>query len=91
MREIFQQSPFKADLKRVSRSGRYKSDDVLEVVAMLANDETLPERYHVHALTGNWKDFRDCHVKPDLVLIYQKPDDTRLLLVRLGSHSELGL
>ena len=34
--------------------------------------------------------FRDCHVKPDLVLIYEKPDDDTLRLVRLGSHSELG-
>ena len=44
-----------------------------------------------HALTGDWKDYRDCHVKPDLVLIYQKPDSATLRLVRLGSHSELGL
>ncbi len=77
--------------KRISRSGRYKSEDVLGVIAMLANDELLPERYRDHGLTGNWKDFRDCHIKPDLVLIYQKTDDKRLLLVRLGSHSELGL
>jgi mRNA interferase YafQ len=40
------------------------------------------------ALTGDWKDHRDCHVKPDLVPIYQKPDADTL---RLGSHSELGL
>ena len=44
-----------------------------------------------HALTGNWRDYRDCHIKPDLVLIYQKPESDILRLVRLGSHSELGL
>lgn len=33
--------------------------------------------------------FQDCHIKPDLVLIYQKPDDERLVLARFGSHSEL--
>ncbi|MCW5584238.1 MAG: type II toxin-antitoxin system mRNA interferase toxin, RelE/StbE family, partial [Gammaproteobacteria bacterium] len=38
-----------------------------------------------------WADHRDCHIKPDLVLIYRKPDDDTLELVRLGSHSELGL
>ncbi|WLV67219.1 type II toxin-antitoxin system YafQ family toxin [Pseudomonas aeruginosa] len=48
-------------------------------------------RHRDHALTGDWKDHRDCHVKPDLVLIYQKPDADTLRLVRLGSHSELGL
>jgi len=41
-------------------------------------------------MTGNWTDFRDCHVRPDLVLIYRKVGDDALQLVRLGSHSELG-
>jgi mRNA interferase YafQ len=42
-------------------------------------------------LTGDWKDHRDCHIKPDLVLIYRKPEDSVLHLVRLGSHAELSL
>ncbi|MDO8813248.1 MAG: type II toxin-antitoxin system YafQ family toxin [Gallionella sp.] len=91
MRGVFQQSLFKTDLKRVSRSGRYKLEDVLDVITKLANDEPLVERHRDHALTGEWKDCRDCHIKPDLVLIYQKPNDKILQLVRLGSHSELGL
>ena len=91
LREIFQQSQFKTDLKRVSRSGRYKLEDVLDVITQLASDEPLAERHRDHALTGKWKTFRDCHIKPDLVLIYQKPNDTTLQLVRIGSHSELGL
>jgi mRNA interferase YafQ len=57
----------------------------------LVEDEPLEIRHRDHALTGDWKDHRDCHVKPDLVLIYQKPDDETVRLVRLGSHSELGL
>jgi mRNA interferase YafQ len=57
----------------------------------LANDKPLAEKYRDHALTGEWKDYRDCHIKPDLVLIYRKPDEEVLQLVRLGSHSELGL
>jgi mRNA interferase YafQ len=91
MREVFQQSQFKTDLKRVSRSGRYKLEDVLDVITKLASDEPLAERHRDHALIGEWKDFRDCHIKPDLVLIYQKPNDKILQLVRIGSHSELGL
>jgi mRNA interferase YafQ len=43
------------------------------------------------ANTGNWKDHWDCHIKPDLVLIYQTPDENTLQLVRLGSHVALGL
>jgi mRNA interferase YafQ len=64
---------------------------LLEVVDMLAADKPLPRRNFDHPLTGEWNDHRDCHVRPDLVLIYRKPDDTSLELVRLGSHSELGL
>jgi mRNA interferase YafQ len=91
VREVFQQSQFKIDLKRVSRSGRYKLEDVLDVITKLASDEPLAERHRDHALTGEWKDSRDCHIKPDIVLIYRKFDDKILQLVRIGSHSELGL
>ena len=58
---------------------------------MLAADAVLPVRNRDHALTGEWSDHRDCHLRPDLVLIYRKPDSKRLELVRVGSHSELGL
>lgn len=61
------------------------------VLAVLIDDAPLELRHRDHALTGNWQDHRDCHVKPDLVLIYQKPDASTLRLVRLGSHAELGL
>ena len=44
-----------------------------------------------HPLSGEWSDHRDCHIRPDLILIYRKPDETSLELVRLGSHGELGL
>ena len=71
---------------------RVKLDDNLHaVLSKLLADQPLESRHRDHGLTGNWKDHRDCHIKPDLVLIYQKPDDLWLRLVRLGSHSELGL
>jgi mRNA interferase YafQ len=62
-----------------------------QTVNLLAADETLPQRYHDHALTGNWEGYRDCHFRFDLVLIYRKLDGELLELTRLGSHSELGL
>ena len=67
------------------------AQDFTEIVRAPASDELLAEKYRDHALTGDWKDHRDCHIKPDLVLIYQKPDEGTMRLVRLGSHSELGL
>lgn len=93
MRTIKQTGQFKRDLKREAKSS-YRAvlaNDFTEIVRALAADEVLPEKYRDHALTGDWKDHRDCHIKPDLVLIYRKPDDADLHLVRLGSHSELGL
>jgi mRNA interferase YafQ len=84
---------FKRDYKR-EKSGRYAKAldaDLSMVVNLLAADEPLPRRNFDHALSGEWKDFRDCHIRPDLILIYRKPDKDNLDLVRLGSHSELGL
>lgn len=93
MRTIRQSGSFKRDLKRESKGQHRKAlqNEFVPLVATLAQDQPLDARYRDHALTGNWKDHRDCHVKPDLVLIYRKPDDETLELVRLGSHSELGL
>ena len=51
----------------------------------------LAPQHRDHPLSGTWADHRDCHVKPDLVLLYQKPDAKTLLLVRLGSHAKLEL
>lgn len=84
---------FKRDYKR-EKSGRHsKTLDaaLMEVLNLLTADKPLPPRSYDHPLIGEWADHRDCHIKPDLILIYRKPDDEHLDLVRLGSHSELGL
>lgn len=93
MRTIEWTSRFKRDYKRESR-GRHRAtlDDLLAtVVDTLANDRPLEPGHHDHALSGEWRDFRDCHLRPDLLLIYQESGDDLLRLVRLGSHSALGL
>ena len=92
MRSVRHTQRFKRDYRR-EKSGRYRRSldtDLADTVNLLANDEALPRRYFDHALSGEWRDFRDCHIKPDLILIYRKPDAESLELVRLGSHSELG-
>jgi mRNA interferase YafQ len=93
MRTIKWTGQFKRDYKREGK-GPYRAtlnDDLFPVVDLLANDQALDPRLCDHPLSGDWKDHRDCHIKPDLVLIYMKPDADTLRLVRLGSHSELGL
>ena len=84
---------FKRDYRRElsGRHARTLDAALMEVVNQLAADMPLPRRNFDHPLSGTWADHRDCHIKPDLVLIYRKPDDETLELVRMGSHSELGL
>jgi mRNA interferase YafQ len=93
MRTIEQTGQFKRDYKREAKGLHRQTlaNDFVSILTTLANDQPLAEKHRDHALTGDWKDHRDCHVKPDLVLIYRKPNDAVLQLVRLGSHSELGL
>ena len=79
MRKIRRLNQFKRDYKREAKGQHYATLDacLAPVLAALIRDEPLAERYRDHALTGKWKDCRGCHIKPDLV--------------RLGSHSELGI
>ncbi|WQX78632.1 type II toxin-antitoxin system YafQ family toxin [Helicobacter pylori] len=61
-----------------------------KVVGNLATEQPLEPKYKDHPLKGTLKDFRECHLKPDLLLVYQiKKLENTLFLVRLGSHSEL--
>ena len=65
-------------------------EETKEVIRKLAKGETLDEKYHDHQLLGKLKDFRDCHIRPDLVLIYRiKENVLELYVYRIGSHSKL--
>lgn len=92
MRTIERPAAFKRDFKRVKATPRHSKDiDQLlsAVVERLLVDQALPPRNRDHELSGNWKGYRECHLRPDLLLIYRKPDADTLRLARLGSHSEL--
>ena len=82
---------FDKDYKRIERGidRRALVSDLPAFVALLALDSPLPPRFRDHAMLGQHADVRNCHIKPDLVLLYRKPDADTLELVRLGSHSEL--
>jgi mRNA interferase YafQ len=91
MRTIERSTAFKKDYKRELKGqrGPYLEERLTEYVTKLVNDEALPEKASDHPLSGAWAGYRDCHMWPDLVLIYSKPDAGTLRLARLGSHSEL--
>ena len=91
MRTIDRSSAFKRDYKREAK-GLYRvtlDDELASVLKALANDQPLDARYRDHDLSGDWAGYRECHIKPDLLLIYRKSGSDTLRLARLGSHSEL--
>lgn len=91
MRRIETTTAFRRDFKRekAGRHGKVLDKLLAQVVSSLVQDEALSRASRDHALVGDWKDCRDCHLKPDLLLLYKKPDAEVLQLVRLGSHSLL--
>lgn len=78
---------FKKDLKKFEHNKSVKKE-LNTVLGFLLKNEKLPEKYTDHPLTGNYNGFRECHIKPDTLLIYWL-DDASVHLTRIGSHSEL--
>jgi mRNA interferase YafQ len=91
MRRIERATAFKRDYRKAKAMPRYRDLDgrLAAVLELLANDRSLPPRNYDHALSANWSGYRDCHLWPDLLLIYAKPSPDVLRLARLGSHSDL--
>jgi mRNA interferase YafQ len=92
MRTIEYATAFKKDFKRVKATPRHRHDVeplLAAVLVLLVDDQPLATNHRDHDLTGNWVGYRECHIKPDLLLIYRKPDIDTLRIARLGSHSEL--
>ena len=72
-----------------SGHGEDAKETLARVVALLADDRPLPSNYADHPLKGPWRGFRECHLRPNLLLIYGNADASTLQLVRLGSHTQL--
>lgn len=89
MLELKRTSKFKKDLKRAIK--RKLPIDILdEVILTLRKQEPLDPKYRDHKLTGNFEDFRECHLLPDWLLIYRVDEDKlTLTAARTGSHSDL--
>ena len=89
MLKIKPSTQFKKDLKKFKHNLKviHELDSVIQI---LVQRKVLPAKYQDHSLTGNWKGFRDCHVKPDALLIYRLVEQDQLLVLeRFGSHAEL--
>lgn len=80
---------FKKDLKRIRKRG-YNTQDLDNVIKMLAEGQKLPAKYDDHELIGDYKGCRECHITHDWLLIYEIRDQELLLyLVRTGTHSDV--
>ena len=87
MRQITYTSHFKRDFKKRSRE-KGLEDLLHETIECLAAGEPLDQKFRDHPLKGGYAGCRECHLKPDLLLIYVQSDE-ELRLIRLGSHSEV--
>lgn len=89
MYSIVYTARMKRDAKLMAKRGKDMSK-LIKVLSVLASGEPLPRKYKDHQLTGNLKDFRECHIEPDWLLLYQIFDD-RLILsaTATGTHADL--
>jgi len=85
--QLDRSNSFKRSFKKRKLTDEEESN-YIEVLYKLLNGEELPRKYKDHSLKGNLRDYRECHIKPDLLLVYKINADT-LELVDIGTHSYL--
>ena len=88
MLELVYGQQFKKDFKKARKLPIEDLSKIFKIISRLQEQLALEEKFKDHDLTGAYKAYRECHIKPNLLLIYQVKDND-LSLVRLGSHSEL--
>lgn len=89
MLDIVPSNQFKKDLKLAKKRG-FTIDNLRDVVNTLASEEKLDDKYRDHALTGDYRGFRECHIESDWLLVYRvDQDELELFLFRTGTHSDL--
>lgn len=89
MLSIRYEKRFKKDYKAIIKRG-YNEQDFKEVLSYIVNGIKLPQKYKDHELKGEYKGFRECHIKNDWLLIYYINDnELTLYLTRTGTHTDL--
>ncbi len=89
LRQSYHEEGFAKDWHRLTRSGRYNTNTLKEVVLLLiANAGPLPPGWMDHELVGEWRGHRECHVSGDFLVIGRLADD-KVVFVRTGTHADL--
>jgi mRNA interferase YafQ len=87
---IYETKQYKKSFKKIKKQDKKFKQELSIVINILASNKKLAQKYRDHPLTGELKIFRELHVRPDLLLMYRKEEDSLILyLVNLRSHSEL--
>ena len=90
MLQIIPTKQFKKDLKRIAKDSTKDLNKLNKIVNLLAEQKQLPKEHKDHQLKGKLRNYRECHIDPDWLLIYRAQNDILVLsLVRTGSHSDL--
>lgn len=88
MKRLKPSTQYKKDLKRI-RNNPKKADALLKVLRFLEQGSEIPKEYNPHSLTGDYQGCIECHIQGDFLLIWIDEESNEIVLVRLGSHSEL--
>ena len=93
VRTVKRTAQFRRDFKRVKRGvhGGHIDKTLLDALELLAADVPLLARFVDHPMKGQYSDCRDCHLRPDLVLVYTKRGADVLELIRIGTHAQLAI
>lgn len=90
MLKIFYSKDYEKSLKKLVKAGKIEILEIDEVINKIASQEKLPIKNRDHKLKGDFDGYRECHIRPDILLIYKIIDDSLLLyIVDIGSHSQL--
>ena len=87
MLQPFYSKQFEKDIKRQKKRGK-NLNKLKQIMELLINEKKLPVRNRDHRLTGNFKNYRECHIEPDWLMLY-KATETEIYFTRIGSHSDL--
>ncbi len=87
MYSVYYTKSFKKDIKRAKKRG-HDINELKNVMITLSEGKNLSQKYKDHPLSGKFKDNRECHIKPDFLLIY-KIENNILIFIRTGTHSDL--
>lgn len=89
MLKIKYHSQFKKDYKKIIKR-QYDITKLENTINLLISGEKLPAKYKDHALTGNYSGYRECHIEPDWLLVYEiRNEELILILTRTGTHADI--